>query len=68
MSTHPITPDRAQAIRDRFTRAAADHRADADRAEAAGDPATADLLRRAAESVERMAEKRYEAMRTVGEA
>ena len=63
-----ITAARASAIRARFTRVAADHRASADTYEAAGDLVTADRLRRLAESQERMATKRYESMRVVGTA
>lgn len=66
MSTSPITAVKADAIRDRFLRIAAERRTQADAAEAAGDLVTADALRRLAESQERMAAKRYESMRIVG--
>lgn len=62
MSNSPITATKADAIRDRFLRIAAEHRADAKAAEARGDMKTADALCRLAESQERMATKRYEAM------
>lgn len=56
---NPITATRADAIRDRFLRIAAERRADATRAT---DPADAARLIALAESQERMAAKRYEAM------
>jgi hypothetical protein len=62
MNASPITAAKADAIRDRFLRIAAERRADAKAAEARGDMAAADALSRLAESQERMAAKRYEAM------
>lgn len=62
MNASPITATKADAIRDRFLRIAAERRTDADAAEARGDHATAENLRTLAESQERMAAKRYESM------
>ena len=62
MNASPITDTKADAIRDRFLRIAAERRADAKAAEARGDMAAADSLSRLAESQERMAAKRYESM------
>lgn len=61
---HPvqIPAPRADAIRDRFVRIAAERRTQAAAARAAGDTTSADALDRLAESQERMAAKRYEAM------
>lgn len=56
---NPITATKADAIRDRFLRIAAERRADAART---NDPADAARLIALAESQERMAAKRYEAM------
>ena len=56
---NPITATKADAIRDRFLRIAAERRADA---ALATDPAQRDALIALAESQERMAQKRYESM------
>lgn len=63
--TNPITPDKADVIRARFMARAATLRHEADFMEAAA-PQTAAYLRRAADSQERMATKRYESMHIVG--
>jgi DNA-binding ferritin-like protein len=62
----PISADRADVIRERFARIAAERRAQADEAERNGDHDTAAALRNIAESQERMAAKRYERMTIVG--
>lgn len=65
MGESPISASKADTIRDRFTRLAAENRAQADAAEASGDSAKAESLRTLADSQDRMAVKRYEAMRVV---
>ena len=57
-----VTATKADAIRDRFTANAARYRAEAERLTEQGDLVNADALTRLAESHERMAAKRYEAM------
>lgn len=59
---NPITAAKADVIRDRFLANAAQSRAWAADAEARGDNDAASNLIRMAQSQERMAQKRYEAM------
>lgn len=65
MDKNPITADRAEQIRARFLGFAEKSRQDAAEAEARGDHEAARLLIATAESQERMAQKRYEAMKIV---